>query len=140
MEKQRVVVPEEELPDLVSARLPPSVLSVEYENANEIGRPGFLAGVKYLSSNYQALRKVRGDGNCFYRAFLFAYLEKLLENKEVNETERLRMLQVLRDSKDLVASQGYDEFVIETFHDVSLIFFLVVFHYRYAYPVAHVDM
>lgn len=28
------------------------------------------------------MRRTRGDGNCFYRAFGFAYLEQLLNDKE----------------------------------------------------------
>ena len=31
-------------------------------------------------SKYCRLRRTRGDGNCFFRAFAFAYLETLLED------------------------------------------------------------
>ena len=33
-----------------------------------------------LSKRYRELRRTRGDGNCFFRAVAFAYLETLLEN------------------------------------------------------------
>lgn len=33
-----------------------------------------------LSSQFCAVRKVCGDGNCFYRAFCFAYLESVLHS------------------------------------------------------------
>lgn len=33
-----------------------------------------------LSSQFSAVRKVCGDGNCFYRAFCFAYLESVLHS------------------------------------------------------------
>jgi ubiquitin thioesterase protein OTUB1 len=52
----------------------PTVLLPEYKDADS---PGFLPGIQYLSTKYQ-MRRVRGDGNCFYRAFLFAYLEQVL--------------------------------------------------------------
>ena len=29
-------------------------------------------------SKYTKLRRTRGDGNCFFRAFAFAYMETLL--------------------------------------------------------------
>ena len=33
-----------------------------------------------LSKRYSHLRRTRGDGNCFYRAFSFAYMEKMLSD------------------------------------------------------------
>jgi len=96
-------------------------LAQEYENADRVG---FALGVNWLSDNYSGIRRVCGDGNCFYRAFLFAYLEKLIrgnrsDNANYYQEERVRMLSIISASKDFVVSQGYDEFVIETFHDVS---------------------
>lgn len=38
---------------------------LSYYEENEL--PGFLDGIKYLSSKYPRMRTVRGDGNCFYR-------------------------------------------------------------------------
>lgn len=32
---------------------------------------------------YAAVRRVRGDGNCFYRSFLFAYMDRLLREKVI---------------------------------------------------------
>jgi hypothetical protein len=29
--------------------------------------PGFLSGVMFLNGKYSCMRRVRGDGNCFYR-------------------------------------------------------------------------
>jgi hypothetical protein len=40
-----------------------------------------------LASKYSHIRKIRGDGNCFYRAVLTAQLEQCVENRE--ELERL---------------------------------------------------
>lgn len=42
----------------------------------------YLKKTKILANNYDCLRRTRPDGNCFFRAFGFAYLEYLLENKE----------------------------------------------------------
>ena len=40
-----------------------------------------LAFVQDLALNYSHVRKTRGDGNCFYRAFGYAYLEVLIGNQ-----------------------------------------------------------
>lgn len=34
-----------------------------------------------LKNRFSCVRKVRGDGNCFYRAFGFRYFETLVEDK-----------------------------------------------------------
>lgn len=40
-------------------------LRSEYANNND--SPGFLPGLSYLDAKYAHMRRVRGDGNCFYR-------------------------------------------------------------------------
>jgi ubiquitin thioesterase protein OTUB1 len=35
---------------------------------------GFLLVLQLLGEQYNALRRTRGDGNCFYRSFMFSYL------------------------------------------------------------------
>ena len=40
-----------------------------------------------LQKKYTQMRRTRADGNCFFRAFGFAYLELLLTNRE--EYDRL---------------------------------------------------
>ena len=37
--------------------------------------------VQDLKKKYSRLRRTRGDGNCFFRALAFAYLEVLLKDK-----------------------------------------------------------
>ena len=41
------------------------------------------------------MRKVRGDGNCFFRGFAFAYMEQLLNNKEDFNRYFLMLLQAI---------------------------------------------
>lgn len=38
--------------------------------------------VQDLAGKYKSMRRTRPDGNCFYRAFGYAYLEQLLDNQE----------------------------------------------------------
>jgi ubiquitin thioesterase protein OTUB1 len=42
----------------------------------------FALGIDALSQNYSKMRTIRGDGNCYYRAFLYQLSEKLLDNKD----------------------------------------------------------
>ncbi|CAM0910377.1 unnamed protein product [Alopecurus aequalis] len=46
-----------------------------------------------LLANYSAYRKVLGDGNCFYRSFIYSYLEQLAVSP--GEGEELRLLSAL---------------------------------------------
>jgi ubiquitin thioesterase protein OTUB1 len=76
----------------------------------------YVAKVKQLQKKYTHFRHTRGDGNCFYRAFGFAYMEKLLTDKE----ELTRFRDLIEKSKDDLISLGFPQFTIEDFHDVFL--------------------
>lgn len=45
---------------------------LSYYEDNEL--PGFLEGIKFLSTKYPRMRAVRGDGNCFYRYIILFIL------------------------------------------------------------------
>lgn len=85
-----------------------SVLDTEY-----IDDPIYLSKLKYLTSKYQSIRKTRPDGNCFFRAFAYAYLEYLVKNKD--EYEQFRVLS--EESKDRLIQLGFPQFTLEDFHD-----------------------
>ncbi|KAL6658503.1 hypothetical protein ACP70R_004089 [Stipagrostis hirtigluma subsp. patula] len=42
-----------------------------------------------LSKFYSSFRAVRGDGECFYRSFIYSYLEHVLERDDTYEEDRL---------------------------------------------------
>lgn len=71
---------------------------------------------KELMKKYKYIRRTRGDGNCFYRAFAFGYLEKSLKNAK--ELERFR--QLTYDLKDQLVKLGYPEFTLEDVRDVVI--------------------
>lgn len=50
-----------------------SLLEAEYVS-DEV----YQAKVKDLLQKYRYIRRTRPDGNCFYRAFAYAYFERLL--------------------------------------------------------------
>ena len=55
-------VPRESSGPVVGLREDFQSLRNEYKEA-----PGFLAGLEQLSRKYSGMRRVLGDGNCFYR-------------------------------------------------------------------------
>lgn len=84
----------------------------EYANEDAVYRQK----VEDLKARYKQIRKVRGDGNCFFRAFGFAYLERLLSHpQEYND-----FLQIAQNSKDNLLALGFPQFTLEDFHDVFL--------------------
>ncbi|KAG6505143.1 hypothetical protein ZIOFF_037491 [Zingiber officinale] len=43
---------------------------------------GYLGDKQLLQDKYSRFRRAKGDDNCFFRAFMFAYLEHLLETQD----------------------------------------------------------
>lgn len=72
--------------------------------------------IEDLKSRFKNLRKTRGDGNCFFRAFGFAYLETLLTNTK----EYKRFFEIAQKSKDELISLGFPQFTLEDFHDTFM--------------------
>lgn len=97
---------------LVSEKLDITRLQKEYSIDDFV----YQAKIKDLSLNYSHVRKTRGDGNCFYRAFGFAYLEELIGNQL--EYDRFKTL--ASQSKDELVSLGFPSFTIEDFHQVFM--------------------
>ena len=79
----------------------------EYEKGSDV----FKAKIASLSSVYGSMRRSRGDGNCFFRSFIFSYLEHLLETGD--KEERNRMTTVLSSLQNLLLKSGYEELVVE---------------------------
>lgn len=63
--------------------------------------------------NYDALRRTRPDGNCFYRAFAYAYFETILDD----EIEHYRFKAIIEDRKNDLLSLGFAAFTLEDFYD-----------------------
>lgn len=65
------------------------LLSLEVLRKNYEPGSNFDKGVTVLASDYSGVRSVRGDGNCYYRAFLYSLCEKLFDAKQ-EEKVRLK--------------------------------------------------
>lgn len=86
------------------------VMSLDKEYAND---EVYLGKVKDLASKYKSIRKTRPDGNCFFRAFTFAYIERLLEKREDFEG----FFQLAERSKNSLVELGFPQFTVEDFYD-----------------------
>lgn len=103
---------------LVSDPMSALCLKAEYAgNANEL----FMTGIESLHRRYDAMRRVRGDGNCFFRGFIFALCEQLLSPSTSNGASgapaklRIRIEEKIRASKAELIAIGYSEVAIDAF-------------------------
>ncbi|KAG5609574.1 hypothetical protein H5410_020855, partial [Solanum commersonii] len=92
---------------------PLSSLEAEYHLGNSI----VLKKIKVLSEQYAAIRRTRGDGNCFFRSFMFGYLEHILESQDHNEVQHIKAN--IEECKKTLQSLGYAEFTFEDFFAVT---------------------
>ncbi|ORZ24028.1 peptidase C65 Otubain-domain-containing protein [Absidia repens] len=76
----------------------------------------FLRKIKNLSRNHRKIRKCRGDGNCFFRAFAFSWFESALHDKAKYETA----LAHLKNTPKLLEKSGFQTLAFEDFYDVTL--------------------
>lgn len=88
---------------LISDLFPITCLLLEYEN-----NPSYHDTIqKFICPKYKSYRKCRGDGNCFYRAFSFAFIEQqsLIPNID----------KLIGNMKNLLSSVGFDKFAYDDF-------------------------
>eukprot|EP01026_Neomeris_dumetosa_P032267 TRINITY_DN2557_c0_g1_i1.p1 TRINITY_DN2557_c0_g1~~TRINITY_DN2557_c0_g1_i1.p1 ORF type:complete len:334 (-),score=41.88 TRINITY_DN2557_c0_g1_i1:61-1062(-) len=87
-------------------------LKVEYGDDSS-----FLPKIAEVSEDYSRFRRMRGDGSCFYRGFLFGYLESLVTTQNLQERDRiLDSMKSLR--KEM--SQHCQDLIIEEFSEPFL--------------------
>ncbi|KAI8388433.1 peptidase C65 Otubain-domain-containing protein [Radiomyces spectabilis] len=109
--EQRIKDEEAQRIPLVCQAEPLSHLEEEYKD-NE----PFLRKVKNLNGDHQKIRKCRGDGNCFFRAFAFAWFESVLQKR----SEYVTNLATLKSTTDLLEMAGFQKLAYEDFYDVTL--------------------
>ena len=95
---------------LVSEELSIKVLLDDYKSNAE-----YSTSIKQITDKYKYIRKVRRDGNCFYRSFIYRIFEYicLKNNKKLYD----HMVKKINDAKDLIIRNGYDWAFIEEFHN-----------------------
>ncbi len=122
-----------------SSQEDPSVLLAEYETA---ASTGFQHGVmdlmqRYVKTlhlmpfaaaythihvietclycRYDAFRRVRGDGDCFFRSYIFSLLEEMLYGLKRGDAQVKKahagLIERVKGSKELLLQQNYQEVV-----------------------------
>ncbi|KAH0992036.1 hypothetical protein GBA52_003519 [Prunus armeniaca] len=71
-----------------------------------------------LGEQYAAIRRTRGDGNCFFRSFMFSYLEHILESQDQSEVDRIKAN--VEQCRKTLQSLGYADFTFEDFFALFL--------------------
>ena len=96
---------------LISNELPISELLEDYKSNNE-----YATSIKQITDKYKYIRKVRRDGNCFYRSFIYRIFEYICikNNKKLYE----HMNKKITEAKDLIKRNGYDWSFIEDFYNI----------------------
>ncbi|KAK9108614.1 hypothetical protein Syun_024625 [Stephania yunnanensis] len=115
MQQQSAIQAEEahKLP-YVGDKEPLSVLEVEYQS----GSPILQKKIKTLSEGFAFVRRTRGDGNCFFRCFMFSYLEHVLELQDKTEVERMKGK--VEECRKTLQNLGYVDFTFEDFFALYL--------------------
>ncbi|XP_021746035.1 ubiquitin thioesterase otubain-like [Chenopodium quinoa] len=93
---------------------PLSALAAEYQSGSSI----LLEKIKILDEKYSAIRRTRGDGNCFFRSFMFSYLEHILETQDKAEVDRVKAN--VEECRKTLQSLGYADFTFEDFFGLFL--------------------
>lgn len=99
-----------------------SALRAEYARNPMVG---FARGIEALDARYASLRRVRKDGNCFYRGFLYRYLEHLCSTEASARAasaspcaELVRIKALVAASKAKILGVGYEESAIDMFWEM----------------------
>jgi len=93
---------------LVGIKEPLTVLLPDYSED-----PIYTSKIHEINKTYDNLRRMRPDGNCFFRAFCYGSLERLIENP--NECKGFREIVVA--SKDIFTKAGFTQFTVDDFYD-----------------------
>lgn len=91
---------------------PVEVLAQEYEC-----NPMFLRCVKWLSkvSSYTCLQRLKGDGNCFYRAFSYAFVNAVTNIHDKSRREAI--YQHVESTLGLLKQMGVDQEIARDFFE-----------------------
>uniref|UniRef100_A0A915KUC1 ubiquitinyl hydrolase 1 n=1 Tax=Romanomermis culicivorax TaxID=13658 RepID=A0A915KUC1_ROMCU len=95
---------------LVAEKTPISGVENEYIAT---GNTIFQAKARDLATRYKFIRRIRGDGNCFYRALAFAQCERLLGDQIV----RKKFMNEVQSWKNRLLKLGFPEMTTEDFCD-----------------------
>lgn len=114
MQQQSAIREEAGKVPFIGDKGPISDLADEYQS----GSPILQEKIKLLGEQYSALRRTRGDGNCFFRSFMFSYLEHILETQDKDEVSRITSN--TEQCKKTLQNLGYADFTFEDFFAIFI--------------------
>jgi hypothetical protein len=76
----------------------------------------FVRKIERLGQAYTHLRRTRGDGNCFFRAFIYSYLEHLLLTNNAAECGRCVRPDICITAEVALRAPSYLEVKLECFN------------------------
>ncbi len=103
---------------LISEELPISILLDDYKSNQE-----YSSSIKEVTDKYKHIRKVRRDGNCFYRSFIYRIFEYICMKNDKSLYEHI--IKKISESKELIKKNGYDWEFISDFYNI----FYMEFHH-----------
>lgn len=96
----------------------------ELKNDYQIDDDIYQNKIEHLEKDYEYIRRTRPDGNCFFRAFGFAYFESLLSSGDKNDLayqdELDKFIKFTKLSKEQLIDLGLPSVTIEDFFEVFL--------------------
>jgi len=114
----------------ISELMPTAVIHAEFADSKFNDSFAILTKPKSEGGRgYGNIRRLRRDGNCFYRSFLYQlfehYARVMADEKPGDLTgakeQYKQLLATIEGSKkDMVDNGGYDEIVLEDFYDIFL--------------------
>ncbi|CCA75337.1 hypothetical protein PIIN_09322 [Serendipita indica DSM 11827] len=98
---------------LVSTVQPMETLMNEYSS-----NPNFLRKMEWLKKQgWLGVRRTKGDGDCFYRSFAFAWVERILRAKD-QEFAVASAISTLNSTWLGLKDVGFETVILEDFYDV----------------------
>ncbi|KAG0368046.1 OTU domain, ubiquitin aldehyde binding [Mortierella sp. AD032] len=91
-------------------------LAQEYENGSE----AFKTKIQNLSDTHDRMRRSRGDGNCFYRAFAFAWFERVMLAIKSKPELHATAVRTIEETKDLLLAAQFELLAFEDFYQATL--------------------
>ena len=104
----------------ISEQLNINILLDDYKNNFE-----YANSIKEITNKYKYIRKVRRDGNCFYRSFIYRLFEYICMKNDNALYEKIK--KKIMEAKDLIKNNGYDWTFIEDFYKI----FYTQFYYSF---------
>ena len=103
---------------LISPELPITILLEDYKSNNE-----YSSSIKQITDKYKSIKKVRRDGNCFYRSFIYRIFEHICTRNDKALYDHI--IKKITEAKELIKRNGYDWSFIEDFYNI----FYLEFHH-----------